>query len=221
MGALFSRDGKKKKRRRRDVGAGGVSAQDRAVLDLKNARDRLRRFQGKLEAEAETLTANAGRLLRAGKRDRALLVLRTRRFRETKVAEVDAQLLTLEEMVATIEWETAQVDVVAALRAGTDALNALHADALSVDAVAQLMDETADALETEKQISALLGGAAAADDDDENAALLAELDALCADASPAAAAADDVAVAVPAFPDAPTALPEAAPADRGRVAVPA
>ena len=220
MGTLFSRDGKKKKRRRRDVGAGGVSAQDRAVLDLKNARDRLRRFQGKLEAEAETLTANAGRLLRAGKRDRALLVLRTRRFREIKVAEVDAQLLTLEEMVATIEWETAQGDVVAALRAGTDALNALHADALSVDAVAQLMDETADALETEKQISALLGGAAAADDD-ENAALLAELDALCADASPAAADDDDVAVAVPAFPDAPTALPEAAPADRGRVAVPA
>ena len=39
--------GKKKKKSKKNKG--GITAQDRAVLDLKNARDKLRRFQARLD----------------------------------------------------------------------------------------------------------------------------------------------------------------------------
>ena len=192
MGGVFGKKAGKKKKKRSEK-QGGISDQDRAVLDLKNARDRLKRFQAKLEAEAAQLTATAAKLLKAGKRDRALLAIKTRRFRETKVDDIDGQLLKLEELVSTIEWESQQVDVVQALRAGTDALNALHADALRPDKVADLMDDTADALATEREISAMLAGAGL--DGAEEAALLAELEGLSA---------ASVDVALPDLPAAPT-----------------
>jgi hypothetical protein len=192
MGGVFGKKGGKKKKKRSEK-QGGISDQDRAVLDLKNARDRLKKFQAKLEAEAAQLTATASKLLKAGKRDRALLAIKTRRFRETKVDDIDGQLLKLEELVSTIEWESQQVDVVQALRAGTDALNALHADALRPDKVADLMDDTADALATEREISAMLAGAGL--DGAEEAALLAELEGLSA---------ASVDVALPDLPAAPT-----------------
>ena len=200
MGGLFS----KGKRRKRRADEGGVSDADRAVLDLKNARDGLRAFQVKLEAEAATLTATARSLLAAGKRDRALLAVRTRRFREAKVAEIDAQLLTLEQTTETLEFTARQRDVVAAIRSGTDALKELQSGALSLASVEALMDETADALEIERGVSAALANGVGADVDDD-AELAAELAALEAAAETVDAAAIDA-----AFPDAPSTAVEAA-----------
>jgi hypothetical protein len=48
------------------------------------------------------------------KQDRAVLILKMKKLREGKIAEIDAQLLTLEEMVQTIEWETQSLQVSAA-----------------------------------------------------------------------------------------------------------
>ena len=134
--------GKKNKKSKKNKG--GITAQDRAVLDLKNARDRLRRFQAKLDAESEQLTKRASQLLRDGKKDRALLTLKFRRFRQDKANQVDGQLLRLEDMVSAIRWEERQSEVISALREGTDALKRLHED---MGDVAALMDETQDQLE--------------------------------------------------------------------------
>ena len=112
MGNAFGKKKKKKKPR-------AVTAQDRAVLDLKVARDGLRRFQAQLDADAVRLTARAATLLRNGKRDRALLTLKFRRFRQDRADAVDGQLLQLEHMVSAIRWEERQGAVVRALREGT------------------------------------------------------------------------------------------------------
>ena len=149
MGNAF---GKKKKNRKKR--AGSITAQDRAVLDLKNARDKLRRFQSKLDAESEQLTKRASQLLRDGKKDRALLTLKFRRFRQDKANQVDGQLLRLEDMVSAIRWEERQSEVISALREGTDALKALHED---MGDVAALMDETQDQLEMERKGPLLSG----------------------------------------------------------------
>jgi hypothetical protein len=56
------------------AGASGVRSQitskDKAVLDLKNARDRLKKYQARLDIEANQLHDSAKRLLQAGKRVR-------------------------------------------------------------------------------------------------------------------------------------------------------
>ena len=203
MGNAF---GKKKKKTKKK---GGITAQDRAVLDLKNARDKLRRFQAKLDAESAQLTKRAAQLLRDGKKDRALLTLKFRRFRQDKANAVDGQLLRLEDMVSAIRWEERQSEVVTALREGNEALKALHEDMGDVSA---LMDETRDQLEMEREVSALLSGETTDDSD-----LLAELDAMAAPALDLPAAPTSLPAALPA---APSPVP-AAPRRPERVAVPA
>ena len=201
MGNAF---GKKKKKTKKK---GGITAQDRAVLDLKNARDKLRRFQAKLDAESQQLTKRAAQLLRDGKKDRALLTLKFRRFRQDKANAVDGQLLRLEDMVSAIRWEERQSEVVTALREGNEALKSLHEDMGDVSA---LMDETRDQLEMEREVSALLSGETTDDAD-----LLAELDAMAAPSLDLPAAPSSLPAALPA---APSSVPERRPE---RVAVPA
>ena len=205
MGNAFGKKKKKSKKNR-----GGITAQDRAVLDLKNARDKLRRFQATLDAESAQLTKRAAQLLRDGKKDRALLTLKFRRFRQDKANAVDGQLLRLEDMVSAIRWEERQSEVVTALREGNEALKALHEDMGDVSA---LMDETRDQLEMEREVSALLSGDTA--DDSE---LLKELDAMAAPSLDLPAAPSSLPAA--ALPAAPSSVP-AAPRRPERVAVPA
>jgi len=202
MGNAF---GKKKKKTKKK---GGITAQDRAVLDLKNARDKLRRFQAKLDAESDLLTKRAAQLLRDGKKDRALLTLKFRRFRQDKANAVDGQLLRLEDMVSAIRWEERQSEVVTALREGNEALKSLHEDMGDVSA---LMDETRDQLEMEREVSALLSGETTDDSD-----LLAELDAMAAPALDLPAAPSSLPAS--SLPAAPSPVPERRPE---RVAVPA
>jgi len=153
MGGIFSSTCRHTNKRKNVI-----SESDRAVLDLKNARDRLRKYEAKLASESEYLTSQARELLRTGKRDRALLLVKLRRLREARLGDVDAQLLKLEEMVNTIEWENQQSVVLDSLRRGNDALNAMQS-LMSLEAVEQLMDETRDAIDAEEKISAVLAGA--------------------------------------------------------------
>ena len=107
-----------------------------------------------------------------------------RRLREEKCRDIDGQLAAVEQLTQTLEWETRQAEVVGALRAGNRALDAFHAE-ISPEAVAELMNETEEALAVEQEISRLIaGGGALADYDD--AETLRELQALTAASSAAA-----------------------------------
>ena len=123
--------------------------------------------------------------MRSGKRERALLVLKMRRLREEKCRDIDGQLAAVEQLTQTLEWETRQAEVVGALRAGNQALDAFHAE-ISPESVAELMNETEEALAVEREISRLVaGGGGLADYDDADA--LRELQALTAETAIAAA----------------------------------
>ena len=50
-----------------------VTSKDKAILDLKNARDRLRKYQARLDVEAQQLHESAKKLLQADKRVRLSL----------------------------------------------------------------------------------------------------------------------------------------------------
>lgn len=173
MGTIFSKScsGKNKK------SGGTISDADRAILDLKIARDKLRAYQAKLSKESETLTQQAVQLLKSGKRDRALLTVKFKRFRQDKIREIEGQLLTVEKMVNTIEWETRQATVIASLKSGTDALNAMHA-AMSLESIQDLLEESKAAQDKEQEISNILSQAPELSRDEEDAVQreLAELE---------------------------------------------
>ena len=153
----------------------GPSDQDRAILDLKNSRDRLKKYQRKMADESAKLQSQAIALHKAGKKDRALLCMKMKKFKEKKVGEVDDQLLNLEQMVQTIQWETETLKVYTALKEGNKALDAIHS-VMSVEKVEELMDDTAEAIQVSNEISELLAGEDLGIDDDAVDAELAALE---------------------------------------------
>lgn len=56
---------------RSGANSGQVTSKDKAVLELKNSRDRLRKYQKRLDLEAQQLHDSAKRLLQADKRVRS------------------------------------------------------------------------------------------------------------------------------------------------------
>lgn len=153
---------------------GLISEHDRAVLDLKVARDRLKRYAKKMDGEAQQLTKQAGVLVKDGRSDRALILLKIKRYKAEQVTRADAQLFTVTELLETVEWEGQQAQVLAAMAEGTAALNKLHEE-MPIEEVEQLMADTQEAIEYEGQISAAIAGAWTPDDE---ADLLKEFEAL-------------------------------------------
>lgn len=153
MGKVFSREKKKNKGHRQ----ADITDQDRAILDLKNARDKLQKYQKKLAIESEELHDKARHLVKLKKQDRALLVLKLKKYKENECSKVDGQLLKIMELIETISWETQQLEVFDALKSGTAALERLNA-ALPLAEVERLMDDTAEAIAYQDELSALLSG---------------------------------------------------------------
>ncbi|KAF1318534.1 Hydroxymethylglutaryl-coa lyase, mitochondrial precursor, partial [Globisporangium splendens] len=158
-----------------------VTSKDKAILDLKNARDRLKKYQARLDIEAQQLHESAKKLLQAEKRDRAKLALKVKKFKEQQIKQADEHLLTVLEMLDTVEWETQQLKVFEGLKAGNSILNAIHKE-MTVEAVENLMLETEEAQETANEISRLIGGSLTVEDEDSVLLELAEIERLEAEA---------------------------------------
>eukprot|EP00904_Undaria_pinnatifida_P012033 jgi/Undpi1/7960/HiC_scaffold_24.g10432.m1 len=213
MGNLYSR--KKKS------SAHKVTDQDRAVLDLKNSRDRLTRYQKRLDLECGKLQVQALGMVKAGRKDRALLLLKVKKLKQDQADKASSQLLTVHQLMETIDWESQQLKVFNALKEGNLALQQLHEE-MPLEKVEELMADTAENIAMEEEISKAIGGSWTEANEDD---LLAELAVLekeelgeqntAAAVPPAAAAAAAAAAAIPAAAAAaaaPAVVPAAAPA---------
>ncbi|XP_058808291.1 charged multivesicular body protein 6 [Phymastichus coffea] len=164
MGIFFS----KKKQSSR------VTDQDKAVLQLKQTRDKLKVYQKRIEQNIEKDREIAKILLTKNQKDRALLLLRKKKFQEQILVKTDGQLENLERMVHDIEFAQVETKVVDGLKVGNEALKKLHA-LLSIDDIEKVMDETKEGVEKQQEINALLYGELTEVDEDD---VEAELNAL-------------------------------------------
>ncbi|KAF7306817.1 hypothetical protein MIND_00473400 [Mycena indigotica] len=171
-----------------------ITAQDRAVLDLKLQRDKLRQYQKQIQFILQREHDIAKSHLAAGNKDRALIALRRRKFQQSLLLKTDGQLETLEELasdwptyhrnpthapqVSTIEFSLVEVSVLHGLQQGNDVLKQIHKE-MSIEAVEKLMDETQEAREYQKEIGDLLANNLTADEED---AVQEELRQLAAEA---------------------------------------
>jgi len=154
MGALFSRGAKNNNR---------VDEHDRAILDLKVQRDRLKQYQKKVEAVIERERDVAQQLLKQGKRDRALLALKKKRLQEKLLEKTDKQLANLQEMVDSIEFAKMEQQVFEGLKEGNKVLKQIHS-IMSVEDVENLLLDTQEAIEEQKRIEDLLSGGLSSED---------------------------------------------------------
>jgi hypothetical protein len=212
MGGLFSRHHGPHGHGRRKPAAPKVKVtdHDRAVLDLKVAKDKLKRYQIKMRSESLRLTEQAKELVTAGRKDRALLVLKMRRLREDEQVKAESQLMNVEQLITQIEWETQQMQVFDALKSGNQALEAIH-KIMSLEEVEKLMADTADSIEYEQEISRLLSGNLSAGAEEEVMREFEELQALTGLATAAAEEEKPAPVAVAPAPAAPAVVEAEAP----------
>ncbi|KAK3598852.1 hypothetical protein CHS0354_008594 [Potamilus streckersoni] len=167
MGNLFGKGEKKKPPSR-------ITEQDKAVLQLKQQRDKVKQYQKKIAVQIQKDREVAKLLLRDGKKEKAKLLLRKKKFQETQIEKMDGQLDNIERMVHDLEFAQIESQVIQGLKIGNDSLKKMH-EILSLEDVEKIMDETKEAVEYQQEIDDLLAGGLTQQDEDD---VLAELDSI-------------------------------------------
>ncbi|CAJ0967178.1 unnamed protein product [Ranitomeya imitator] len=183
MGNIFGR-----KRRSR------VTEQDKAVLQLKQQRDKLKQYQKKITLQLQREREVAKQLLHDGKKEKAKLLLKKKRYQEQLLEKTDNQISNLEKMVEDLEFAQIEMKVIEGLKIGNDCLKKMHEvglslrfgagsvpvdgkelNVMSIEEVERIMDETQEGIEYQRQIDELLAGSLTTEDEE---AILEELEAI-------------------------------------------
>ncbi|KAI9557001.1 hypothetical protein GHT06_016795 [Daphnia sinensis] len=154
MGNIF---GTKKKTR--------VTEQDKAVLQLKQQRDKLKQYQKKILTVIDKDKELARKLLKEDKRERAKLLLKKKRYQEQLVEKTDKQLDTVEQLVHDLEFAQVEMQVLNSLKIGNESLKEVH-KLFSIEDIEKIMDETREGIEKQKEIDDILAGALTTEDED-------------------------------------------------------
>ena len=143
-----------------------VTAQDRAILDLKIQRDKLRQYRARIDALLKAEHDAAAAALRAGNKPLALLCLRRQKYQSTLLMQTDQQLATLQELTSSIEFALVQQDVVFGLKRGNEVLQQIRKE-MTLENVERLVEDTAEGIRYQKEVSEMLTGAMSNQDEDE------------------------------------------------------
>ncbi|XP_053562560.1 charged multivesicular body protein 6 [Bombina bombina] len=163
MGNLFTR-----KRRSR------VTEQDKAVLQLKQQRDKLKQYQKRITLQLQREREVAKQLLHDGKKEKAKLLLKKKRYQEQLLEKTDNQISNLEKMVEDIEFAQIELKVIEGLKVGNECLKKMH-EVMSIEEVERILDETQEGIDYQRQIDELLSGNLTSEDEE---AILEELEAI-------------------------------------------
>ncbi|KAF8924321.1 Snf7-domain-containing protein [Dissophora ornata] len=132
-----------------------ITAHDRAVLDLKVQRDKLKQYNKRLDLVIAKELNLAKTHLAKGDKKRALLALRRKKFQEGLLEKTQLQMSNLDELTFSIEQALVEKQVFEGLTAGNQVLKELHKE-MSLSDVEKLMDETAESIAYQNEIDEIL-----------------------------------------------------------------
>ncbi|KAB8339156.1 hypothetical protein FH972_022092 [Carpinus fangiana] len=144
-----------------------VTAQDKAILDLKIQRDKLHQYQKRITVLTNREHEIAKQHLQTNDRPRALLALRRKKYQETLLSRTDQQLAQLEILTADVEFALVQKDVLFGLQQGTAVLKEIQKEMGGVEQVEKLIGEGEEQKAYQKEISEMLEGRMSATEEDE------------------------------------------------------
>ncbi|KAJ5740899.1 hypothetical protein N7493_000771 [Penicillium malachiteum] len=144
-----------------------ISSQDRAILDLKNQRDKLKQYRKRITVLTDRETEIAKECLAQNDRRRALLALRRKKYQESLLDKTDGQLAQLEQLASQVEFALVQKDVLFGLQQGTEVLKAINKEMGGIEGVERLMGETEEARAYQEEISQMLEGNLSNQDEDD------------------------------------------------------
>ncbi|XP_034047059.1 charged multivesicular body protein 6-like isoform X2 [Thalassophryne amazonica] len=151
-----------------------VTEQDKAILQLKQQRDKLKQYQKRVMLQLEKERLLAKQLLKDGRKEKALLLLKKKIYQYRLLDKTESQISNLECMVQDIEFMQIEMKVIEGLKVGNNCLKSMH-EIMSIEDVERIMDETQESIDYQRQIDEMLAGALTEEDED---AVLAELEAI-------------------------------------------
>jgi charged multivesicular body protein 6 len=161
---------------KKKAAGGTISATDRAMLDLKNSRDKLTKYKNQLEQDETKLVARAKAAKAKGDTKNALMLLKIRKIKLREVETVEGQLLNVLQLVQTIDSTQNTAQMLAAMKQGKETLKRMHEET-TVDDILDLMDEIQEQHELEREMNQVFENVPELSVEDE-AAVEAELEAL-------------------------------------------
>ncbi|EMD69649.1 hypothetical protein GGP41_001210 [Bipolaris sorokiniana] len=185
--------------------ANKISAQDKAILDMKNQRDKLRQYQKRITVVTDREKEIAKQCLAKGDTKSAKLALRRKKYQESLLSKTDSQLAQLEVLTSDIEFALVQKDVLYGLQQGTAVLKEIHKEMGGLENVEKLLGENEEARAYQEEISEMLANKMSNQDEDE---VEDELEALEAEVNGAKLV----------LPDAPEAQPQFTPEEKAQMA---
>jgi charged multivesicular body protein 6 len=133
--------------------------------------------EGIIKRELELAKAAAAE----GHKDKALLILKKKKYQEDLLAKTDGQIMNLEQMASSIEFALVETKVIEGIRQGNSILKQINAE-MSIEDVEKLMEETAEGIAYQNKVSELLAGEYTSAEDEahlmEELAELQELEAM-------------------------------------------
>merc|ERR1711934_205885 len=153
--------------------------------------DQLKQYQRRIEGVLEKDGELARKLLKEGKKDRAKLLLRKKKYQEGLLDQTAGQLDNIERLCQDLEFTQVQKQVLDGLQRGNDALEKANA-VFSLDEIESIMSDTEDAVEKQREIERMLSGGLSEGEEED---VLGELDDILAELEGGA---------VPSLPSVPT-----------------
>lgn len=136
----------------RRVSESVVADVDLAILDLKVQRDELQAYREKINGRVVRDEEAARMFIHNQNKDKAMIALRKKKQHTQILSDCENQLVRVEELIDSIEAATVLNDVVEALAVGVRTLKKAQ-KSISIDYVQQLMDERAEAIDTQNEIN--------------------------------------------------------------------
>ncbi|XP_040583163.1 charged multivesicular body protein 6 [Lepeophtheirus salmonis] len=181
-----------------------ITQHDAAILKLKKTRDQLKIQQKRINIVLENDRELAKKLIKEGKKDRARLLLRKKRYQEELLIKAEGQINNIEQLVQDLEFVQIEKQVIDGLKTGNDALKKAN-EMFSLEEIECLMDESRESIEKQKEIEELISGQLTEEDEE---GVLEELNNLIAEEE--LEKEEEQGSTVPELPDVPNVpLPEA------------
>lgn len=134
-----------------------ITAQDRAIFQLKQQRDKLQQYQKRLIIVSDKQQILARQAIRDQQQDKAKFYLKLKKQQESTIANTYSQLDNLEGLIGTIEFKLIEKDVIYGLQQGNQVLTKLNND-ISIEKVDKLLDDIEDETVKVDEISDMLAG---------------------------------------------------------------
>eukprot|EP01098_Paradermamoeba_levis_P007137 TRINITY_DN2961_c0_g1_i1.p1 TRINITY_DN2961_c0_g1~~TRINITY_DN2961_c0_g1_i1.p1 ORF type:complete len:230 (-),score=91.42 TRINITY_DN2961_c0_g1_i1:166-855(-) len=153
-----------------------ITPHDRAMLDLKTQRDKLKQYQKKMDSVILREREIAKELMKKNKKKEAMLALKKKKHQES-LLDTSFQLLeNIQQMIDSIEFAQMQQEVFLNLKKGNEVLKEINKQ-MSVEEVEKLMMETQEGIDAQREIEEMMAGQLTVEDEDEILAELAKYEA--------------------------------------------